>query len=375
LATVDPLPARIQSLNERIVADFGLATRKPDEKAEMLTRISGMALSGALMRAVELLNEEEDQHVDQIMEEAGKEDLEKAQRAALYIASKVPEFGDLLDVAYEEVKTLAIQVNEEAREKKFEGADQSAEAVGDLLEVVEDAVEDAGMNVPGLSVVGMGVDLFFDPARFQRSAYERQQRFFKHASMLFGKAVGVAWSGLLVFTIVDALVRYKFIASMPEIVSAAIPNWYERQSMGGQMLLLVALAVGGSVLVFAVIKLFVQAGSSQRLTSAFEAKVGDDELASTVLKPLLLPIFPTGVPPESLVASWKIVYGNVYLHSSKPNRDDYNILEEILKGGNEKAAVAFLKSKVRGYRAAMRYEAEGYCKDAVQIMAQINTGL
>jgi hypothetical protein len=331
-----------------------------------------MVLSGAFMRAADFLDGEESKYIENILEGAGENDPEKAMQAAIYIAARVPELDSLMEAAYEEVKKLAIQVEEEARERKFEHSDETAEAVGDLWELVEDGAEAAQVDVPGLSVVGIGVDLFFDPARFLRSARERQKRFFKRAAVLCGKVMGVAWSGLLLFTIFDALERNHIVSSLPNIIREAVPNWFERQSIGGQMLLLVLLVAGLIIVGFIVVQLAARAGVSPRLTPAFEPKVRDDELASTVLKSLFLPsVFPGGVPQDTLWRSCATVYRSVYINSGKPNSDDLKILDEILKGGNEKAAVAFLKSKVRSYRSAMRDEAERFCSGAADVMQGI----
>jgi hypothetical protein len=289
-----------------------------------------------------------------------------------YVVSRVPNFGHLLDEAYDEVRALAVKVSEEDREKKYEHADQSAEAVGDLWEVVEGGSEVAGVEVPGLSIVGIGVDLLLDPARFHRSARERQRRFFKHSAMLVGKILGTAWGSLLLFTIYDALEHRHIIGPLPAFIRETVPTWFEAQSLGGQMTSLVGLAIVGVLVALIVIRVFVWAGSSRRLTPAFELKVRDDELASNALKPLLPSIFPSGVPQETLWQAAKTVYKSVYLNSGKPNSDDMKMLEEILAGGNEKAAAAFLKSKISHYRSAMQSEAETFCRDADDVMSAIH---
>jgi len=372
VTTENPLPALIRSLHERIATDFGFSNRPPSERAEILERLSSMVLGGALMRAGDLLGEEESQYVEEILKEGGETDPKKVFTVANYIASRVPNLGTLIDEAYEEVKALALQVTEKAREEKFEHADETAEAAGDLLELVEDGTEAAGVEVPGLSAVGVGVDLLFDPARFRRSAEERQRRFFKNAAVLCGKALAAVWSGLLLFTIYEALHRHNLIAALPKLIREAVPDWYERQSIGGQMSLLVASAAGLILVAVIVVYLAARAGSSPRLTSAFELKVNDDELASTAMRPLLLPsVYPSGVPKDILWRACKGVYKSVYLNSGKANSDDLKLLEEILNGGNEKAVVAFLKSKVRGYRSAMQREVKDYCTNAAEVMGQI----
>jgi hypothetical protein len=372
LETANPLPALIQSLQGRITTDFGLVTRPLAERTKILERVIAMVMSGAIMRAADFLDGEASKYVDSMLEGGGENDPEKAQKMILYIASRVPQLGTLMDEAYEEVKIVAVQVEEKAREKKFEPAENAVDAAGDLWELVEDGVDAVKPGVPGLSLVGVGIDLFFDPARFRRSARERQKRFFKNLAVACGEALGLAWAGFLLFTIFDALERRHLISPLPEIMREAVPTWFERQSIGGQMLLLVLLAVGATLVGLVIVLLTARAGLSPRFTSFFEPKVRDDELASTVLKSSFLPSdFPDGVPQDVLWRSCTTVYRSVYLNSRKPNSDDLKILDEILEGGDEKTVVAFLKSKVRWYRSAMKDEAKRYCSDAADIMGRI----
>lgn len=371
MAEVSPLPGWVQSLYDHITEDFGLSVRPPAERDEMLLRLSSMVLSGALIRAETLLDEDERQYLDQILVDAEENGPKTMLRVAEYIASKGSDWGGLIENVYQEVRALAQQVADKAEEKKFEHADQSAEAVGDLLELTEDVVDFAKIDVPGISTVSIGVGLLFDPARFLRSPRERQERFFKQAMMIFAQTAGYAWFGLLLFTIACALARYHVFASFPKLVTEAVPDWYEQQSIGGQMLLLIALGAGLILVGFIVMQLFGRVILSRRLTPAFDLKVDDDELASTTVRPLLLSVFPAGVPKDTLWGFSKVIYRSVYINSGKPNSDDLKMLDEILKGGNEKAAVAFLKSKVRRYRAAMQLEAAQHCRDAGDIMRQI----
>lgn len=137
------------------------------------------------------------------------------------------------------------------------------------------------------------------------------------------------------------------------------------------MSLLGMLSGGGIVISLVIILLFARLAKSSRLTSAFEVKVSDDELASKVIRSLFSSTYPLDMTEENIWGSSKVVYKSVYLDSHRPNRDDLKMLEAILDDRNERAAVAFLKSKTRGYKGVMHEKADDYCRDAASIMAKI----
>lgn len=97
-------------------------------------------------------------------------------------------------------------------------------------------------------------------------------------------------------------------------------------------------------------------------------RVSDDELVSHYIVPGLQGIFPNGFPADRLHSSTKIVYRSIYLASPGANREDSKVLESLLKAGNERSTVAFLKSKVRDYDGVMRREADAYCAEVKTMM-------
>jgi hypothetical protein len=370
-ATPEQMSFWMHSLQRRIKEDFGLATHPPAERAEMLERLTSMVMKGALLDAMDFLSEDESVHLEKLAEGDGSSSLENQQYVTSFIISKAPDFGSLMDKAYEEVKRLSVEIAEKEKEKKFEKAEQYNEAVGDLTELVEGGVEDAGVEVPGLSALSAGLDLLYDPAKFRRSPRERQERLFKHLSVLICKALGLAWFGLVTFTVLETLEHRHVIGSVPKIYKEAVPNWYERQTIGGQMSSLGILAVGGVILAFVIMWVLSRIARSPRVTKAFELKVGDEELATNVVRSLFNSTYPLDMTEENIWGSAKLVYQSVYLESRNANQEDYKMLKEILDNGNERAAVEFLKSKTRGYKYVMREKAEEYCKDAANIMGQI----
>ena len=371
-ATANQFSAWMRSLHEHIEEDFGLAARQPAERAELLERLSGMVMTDAITRAVDLLSDEDGTYLENMLDGDGANNPEKQQYAAAFIISKVPNFGRIMEEAYEEVRTVCLEVVEKDREKKFEEADQTNEAVGDLAEAVEGGIEDAGVEVPGLSALSLGIDLLYDPARFRRSPGERQERFFKHVAVLTGKALSLGWLGLAFFTGLNALEHFHVIRSLPKAFTELVPNWYERRTIGGQMSLLGILAVAGTILLVLTIFLLGRLAKSPRLARAFEMKVSDDDLASKVIRSILTSTYPSIVTERNMREFSKIVYRSVLLESSKANSDNIKMLGAILDDGNERAAVAFLKSKTRGYKGVMQEKAEEFCKNTAQIMGGIS---
>jgi hypothetical protein len=250
----------------------------------------------------------------------------------------------------------------------FKSADDAAEALGQLTEEVKSGVESAGIDTSALSVAAAGIDLLCDPARFQRSPRERQERLMKKVAILTGKAAVLAWAALLIFTIVEILHTLGIVGSVPELFRKPIPHWYENHSWKVQLLVLAGLIPAGAAVILALWRLLLAVGHSSRLTPAFEMKVSDDELVSRYVVPGLQSIFPDGFPAARLDSSTKMIYSSIYLASPGANREDFKVLESLLKSDNERTVVAFLKSKVRNYDAVMRREADDFCAKAKGLM-------
>ncbi|HEV7425182.1 MAG TPA: hypothetical protein VGQ46_02360 [Thermoanaerobaculia bacterium] len=248
----------------------------------------------------------------------------------------------------------------------FRSADDVAEAFGQVVETVVNGVEDSGADVPGLSAATTGIDLLYDPARFQRSPQERQQRLVKQVAVLIANFIGLAWCGLLAFTIADTLRTFGLIVAVPRFLREVVPDWYGGHLWMAQLLLLAALAAVGAGFVFICIRLLVSVGLSSLLTPAFEMRVADDEFVSRRITPELL-----GLSEEAHKTAIDAVYTSIYLASAKANREDFAMLESLLSRSDEGNVVVFLKSKVRRYPAVMHREADKFCEKSRRLMAAI----
>jgi hypothetical protein len=108
-ATPEQMSFWMHSLQRRIKEDFGLATHPPAERAEMLERLTSMVMKGALLDAMDFLSEDESVHLEKLAEGDGSSSLENQQYVTSFIISKAPDFGSLMDKAYEEVKREEIR--------------------------------------------------------------------------------------------------------------------------------------------------------------------------------------------------------------------------------------------------------------------------
>jgi hypothetical protein len=256
--------------------------------------------------------------------------------------------------------------NKHGLTEPFRSADDVAEAFGQVVETVVTGVEDSGADVPGLSAATTGIDLLYDPDRFQRSPRQRQQRLVKQIAVLIANVVGLAWCGLLAFTIADTLRTIGLITAVPRFLREVVPHWYGGHLWTAQLLLLVALAAVGAGFVFICSRLLVSVGLSSHLTPAFEMRVADDEFVSRRIIPELL-----GLSEETHKSAIDAVYTSIYLASAKANREDLAMLESLLNRGDERNVVAFLKSKVRQYPAVMHREADKFCEKSRKLMAAL----
>jgi len=386
----------IKALHERIVSDFYLASRPPEELKHLVDQIALIVVNNALTRVVADLTDDDAKDMEDILDDPTRTPLQGSLDLLRFVAAKTPAFSKVLADEYASFRDFVFEEFEKAYSRPFESADDAAEALGQLIEEFEKAhsrpfksaddagealgqlieevnsgVESAGIDTPALSVAAAGFDLLFDPARFQRSPRERQERLVKQVAILIGKAAGVAWVGLLIFTIVETLHTFGIIGAMPDFLRKPIPHWYENYSWKVQLLILAGLIPAGAAAILAFWRLLRAVGLTSRLTSAFEMKVSDDELVSRYIMPGLQGIFPDGFPADTLDSSTKTVYSSIYLASPGANREDFKVLESLLKADNEKSTVAFLKSKVRGYDGVMRREADAFCAKAKGIMGRI----
>lgn len=278
-----------------------------------------------------------------------------------------PSLPKLLRAEYSALKSYIL----ERVENPFKDADDLAEGLSELAGTVDEVIGDAGVNAPALSVAAAGFDLLFDPARFQRTPAQRQQRLARQVAVLSGQAAGLYWVNLLLFSIADALRAAGWIEAVPRYLSLLPPQWYEARPPGAQFFALAIMLLVGVVLYYGLVRALVAIGTEPSLRGAFEMKVDEDELASGHIRSGLAGVFPGGLPDDSLRKMAGIVYVSIYHHSRRPNRDDLSMLESLLKQGNERAAVAFLKSKVSNYRSAMQLEARAFCDHTSTIMGQI----
>ena len=393
---MDPPPLvhpLIKSLHESIVSDFHLASRPPEELRHRVEQIALITVNNALAHVVADLTDDDDKDMEDILDDPAKTPPQKSLDLIRFVVTKCPAFSEVLAAEFASFKDFVFKEFEKAHSRPFKSADDAAEALGRLIEEFEKAhsnpfksaddeseavgqlieeatsgVENAGIDTPALSVAAAGFDLLFDPARFQRSPRERQERLVKQVAILIGKAALLAWVGLLIFTIVETLHTLGIIGPMPELFRKPIPQWYENHSWKVQFLILVGLIPAGAAVILASWRLLRAVGLSPRLTSAFEMRVSDDELVSHYIVPGLQGIFPNGFPADRLHSSTKIVYRSIYLASPGANREDSKVLESLLKAGNERSTVAFLKSKVRDYDGVMRREADAYCAEVKTMM-------
>lgn len=386
----------IEVLHEWIVSDFCLASLPPDERTHLMDQIASVAVNSALTRVLKDLTDDDAKELEDILDDAARTPVQRSLDLLRFVAAKNPAFSEVLAAEYASFRDFVFKEFEKGHSRPFKSADDAAEALGQLIEefekahsrpfksadeatealgqVIEEAnrtVESAGIDTPALSVAAAGVDLLFDPARFQRSPRERQERLVKQLLILIVKAALLAWLGLLIFTIVETLHTLGTIESVPELLRKPIPRWYENYSWKVQLLILAGLIPAGAVVILAFSWLLRAVGLSSRLTSAFEMKVSDDELVSRYIVPGLQRIYPCGFPSATLDDSTKTVYSSIYFASPGANREDFKVLESLLKSKNERSAVAFLKSKVRNYDAVMRREADDFCTKAKGIMDRI----
>jgi hypothetical protein len=359
-------------------------------------QIALIAVNNALARVVANLTDDDAKDMEDILDDPAKTPQQKSLDLFGFVAAKAPAFSEILAAEFASFRDFVFKEFEKTHSRPFKSADDAAEALGRLIEEFEkahshpfksaddasealgqlveegtSAVESAGVDTPALSVAAAGFDLLFDPARFQRSPRERQERLVKQVAILIGKAAALAWVGLLIFTIVETLHKLGIIGAMPDLLRKPIPQWYENHSWKVQLLILVGLIPAGAAVILASWRLLVAIGLSSRLTPAFEMKVGDDELVSRYILPGLQGIFPDGFPADRLASSTNIVYRSIYLASPGANREDFKVLESLLKAGNERSTVAFLKSKVRDYDGVMRREADDFCAEAKTMMDRI----
>lgn len=355
-----------------------------------------IAVNNALTRVLADLTDDDAKDLEDILDDPARTPLQGSLELLRFVAAKTPAFSEVLAAEYASFRDFVFKEFEKAYSRPFESADDAAEALGQLIEEFEKAhshpfksaddtgealgqlieevnsgVESAGIDAPALSVAAAGFDLLFDPARFQRSPRERQERLVKQVAILIGKVGSFAWLGLLIFTIVETLHTFGIIGDMPDFVRKPIPHWYENHSWKVQFLILAGLIPAGAAVILAFWRLLLAVGLSSRLTSAFEMKVSDDELVSRYIVPGLQGIFPDGFPADTLDSSTKTVYSSIYLASPQANREDFKVLESLLKGDNERSTVAFLKSKVRNYDGVMRREADAFCAKSKRIMGRI----
>jgi hypothetical protein len=365
----DPLRVVFKELAESAVRDFKLEDQPLEKRNELLDTLGRFTLERALLKVFEKLDDDSPiaKAFEAVANDQSKAPAAKSE-AILELALRVdPSLPKLLRSEYSSLKRYIL----ERVENPFKDADDLAEGLSELAGTVDEAIGDAGVNAPALSVAAAGFDLLFDPARFQRTPEQRQLRLSRQVAVLSAQAAGLYWVNLLLFSIADALRAAGWIEAVPPYLSLLPPHWYEARSPGAQLVALVIMLPVGAVLYYGLVRVLVAIGNAPSLRGAFEMKIDDADLVSGHICSGLAAVFPGGIPDDSLRKMAGVVYTSIYNHSRRPNRDDLSMRESLLKQGNERAAVAFLKSKVPNYRSVMQREARAFCDDTSTIMSQI----
>jgi hypothetical protein len=347
--TLTRIERAMANLRGRIIVDFKLNRFQAESQNNIIQQIATTVATCAFTKAMEYMDSSGEDEVNAVFNKTAGTDAERNAAVTLLIVSKTRNFEKILLKEYTRFKKFIFKKMGDDKNNRIKEAD-STEAVSDLLSFIEDNVDSAGADTTPMSVIGAGVDLLFDPMKYQRSIAERQMRFFMHAGTLLGKVIGGVWSGFLIYTICDALEQQGIISIIPPIIKEVMPQWYVGRNIGGQVLLLCVLAIAVGAAIVVISFAWAWAARAKSLTRLFVIQIPESELISTILKESLLPIFPAGVPAEALKSSCDIVYQNIYLAGGRNYRQDFEALENILRSSDERAAVAFLKSKVKQYK-------------------------
>ena len=243
-----------------------------------------------------------------------------------------------------------IQRATEERAAALDHAESMNEAAGEAVGVADEAM--GGVVGP----FGVAVGLIYDPARFLRTPGERQHLFFRRVAKITASTLGSAWVGMACYTLAVAVERWWSISFIPGIMTESIPTWFSPAGIRSQLLLLLLAALAIAVSCLLVVVACVCAGRWKKLESLFAFRVESDDLVSTVLdrrireSPEL-----TGVPTAQLR---DLIYVEIIVAGRHASPDDAKTLSLILKGGNERAVAAFVKSRVRKYRKVMAQQVE-----------------
>jgi hypothetical protein len=182
------------------------------------------------------------------------------------------------------------------------------------------------------------------------------------------KLVLVLWVALAFYTAADFLESHHVIGPLPARVKGLVPVWYSAGGLGHQAISLGLSAVAALVAMFALGIVAEWLGSAGFLTPLFTFRVSDDELVSNVLRHSLLPVFPAGVPDDSLKSCCDIVYRRMCTEYGRQKRDDVRILDHLLRCGTERDAVAFVRSRVKSYKDVMQAEAADFSDKTVALL-------
>jgi hypothetical protein len=335
----------------------------------MVERILNTALMGTVVRLRERSSRETKAQIDAILADSGRAKDDRFFAAAVLIAGEHPDFEKYLRKEYEHVLDHLLKKGRDKREKDFESSEVAAETVGEAVQTAEDVSTLLGSEGPWLSTIGAANDLLFDPARFKRTPLERQKRLSKQLMGLGTKLVCGLWLGLASYTVADFLERQHVMGPLPARIKGLVPTWYSAGGLDHQAISLGLTAVVALVAMFVLGFVAAWLGSAGFLTPLFAVRVSDDELASNVLRNSLLPLFPEGVPADTLKSSCDTVYRTICMEHGRQNRDDLRILDELLRSGTERDAAAFVRSKVKSYKDVMQAEAADFSDKAAALLS------
>jgi hypothetical protein len=366
----DPVRAFLIELSGRIVRDFGLERWSTRDREIGLQKLGARVLEFIAIESLEQLTEAEQEQVTDL---ASPQNEEAMLATLAYLITRLGErWSIVVDRAYEQVVAIAVKSMEQNTHQALGEAEKLEELIGAGSSVIEIIEEARGSESGAISVTTAAMELLFDPARAVRTPEQRQARFFLKAREMMVKALVLIWSSALLFTIMDTLARYRIINEVPAIFKSGLPSWLFAATLTAQWRLFGVLTLG---IIAALVLVGLAAASltrSKRATKLFEIDIADEDYATYYLIPALRELFGSDAPPETLKSTSDLIYRTVYIDSGRESRDELAVLSEMLKLGDEKRVIVFLKSKIRGYRDALRRSVESFARDARHTMGGIS---
>lgn len=225
-----------KQFQQDMIKEFGIDRLPQEQREEALVLIAKIIGNGVIIRAVEILDNDEQDEMTQLIEEIM--DSKKGGEVLLtFFHSKISNLNEILKEEVQKIKEACeSSLPNLLREKRKQIVEDSAkreEALGDLIRFGRDITNEfTAANNTILGVSGLLLSLAYDPASALKTNFEKEKRFTKKVAIWFAVSICSGFWLDVTFSATAYILKQEGIISVvPKPLLFILPEWYKSSEL------------------------------------------------------------------------------------------------------------------------------------------------